>query len=289
MFMIALDEFTRINRGILRRINRGRPLDSYPFLSGDSYFYSCEFFYRDGSIQKVSLIPGRPRKVSSLFVSNADFRQFVSFLYVNSKTDFGGYTLVIHNGDESILDKDLDYLQSRFRKIFAVNMMTSNSICRPIPIGIENRKLFTNGVPNDFEKLISAGLTPSSKRSTLLLQAFSNHTNRSEREKCEAVALSLGAKRISSASPRDYRRELASSKFVLSPAGNGLDCHRTWEAMYLGAIPIVKQADWPFSRYDLPVLIVSNWEDLETLDLSGLSSFPSPDINNLFWEEFFTT
>ncbi len=286
--MIAVDEFTRIYRGIRRRINGGRPLDSYPFLSGDSFFYSCQFFYRDGSIQEVSAIPGRRRKVLSLFVSIADLNQFVSFLYINSKTNFGGYALVIHNGDDPILEENLDYLQLRFRKIFAVNMMTLNSICRPIPIGIENKNLFTNGVPSDFQKMISAGLTPSVERNTLLLQAFSNHTNPGEREKCAAVASSLGAKRIYSANPKEYRRELASSKFVLSPAGNGMDCHRTWEAIYLGAIPIVKQADWPFSRYNLPVLVISNWEDLETLDLSGMSPFPSPDINDLFWEEFFT-
>ena len=28
-------------------------------------------------------------------------------------------------------------------------------------------------------------------------------------------------------------------RFVLSPPGHGLDCHRTWEAILLGAIPIV--------------------------------------------------
>ena len=28
--------------------------------------------------------------------------------------------------------------------------------------------------------------------------------------------------------------------FVLSPFGNGMDCHRTWEALSLGSIPIIK-------------------------------------------------
>ena len=28
--------------------------------------------------------------------------------------------------------------------------------------------------------------------------------------------------------------------FVASPSGNGLDCHRTWEALLLRSIPIVK-------------------------------------------------
>ena len=36
-----------------------------------------------------------------------------------------------------------------------------------------------------------------------------------------------------------YRQLLLRSKYVLSPPGNGPDCHRTWESIYLGAIPIV--------------------------------------------------
>ena len=36
--------------------------------------------------------------------------------------------------------------------------------------------------------------------------------------------------------------ELSSYKFALSPEGNGIDCHRTWECLYLGVIPIVKKS-----------------------------------------------
>jgi hypothetical protein len=50
--------------------------------------------------------------------------------------------------------------------------------------------------------------------------------------------------------------------FVLSPHGNGLDCHRTWEALCLGCIPIVKTSPLD-SMYDgLPVLIVDDWKDI---------------------------
>ena len=50
--------------------------------------------------------------------------------------------------------------------------------------------------------------------------------------------------------------------FVISPHGNGLDCHRTWEALSLGCIPIVKSSGID-SLYDgLPVLIVNKWSDI---------------------------
>ena len=50
--------------------------------------------------------------------------------------------------------------------------------------------------------------------------------------------------------------------FVISPHGNGLDCHRTWEALALGCIPIVKSSPLDPLYADLPVLIVSSWSDV---------------------------
>jgi len=54
--------------------------------------------------------------------------------------------------------------------------------------------------------------------------------------------------------------------FVISPHGNGLDCHRTWEALALGCIPIVKTSQIDSLYDELPVLIVKEWSDI-TLDL----------------------
>jgi hypothetical protein len=50
--------------------------------------------------------------------------------------------------------------------------------------------------------------------------------------------------------------------FVISPHGNGLDCHRTWEALCLGCIPIVKTSPLDPLFADLPVLIVQSWSDI---------------------------
>ena len=50
--------------------------------------------------------------------------------------------------------------------------------------------------------------------------------------------------------------------FVISPHGNGLDCHRTWEALALGCIPIVKTSLLDTLFEDLPILIVKEWSDV---------------------------
>jgi hypothetical protein len=68
--------------------------------------------------------------------------------------------------------------------------------------------------------------------------------------------------------------------FVVSPHGNGLDCHRTWEALILGCIPIVKTSPIDSLFDELPVLIVDEWSDIsqELLD-STVESFSMRQFN----------
>jgi hypothetical protein len=80
-------------------------------------------------------------------------------------------------------------------------------------------------------------------------------------------------------------------KYVISPLGNGLDCHRTWEAIILGCIPIVKKSGLDPMYDGLPVLIVNDWKDI-TQDL--LDNY-KPDNSNIkkiymdYWINLFNT
>lgn len=77
-------------------------------------------------------------------------------------------------------------------------------------------------------------------------------------------------------------RNMAQHAFVLCPAGNGLDCHRTWEAMALSCIPIMLRYPNFSELYDgLPVLLVDDWADvsLELLD-STLADFAGRKWDN---------
>lgn len=77
--------------------------------------------------------------------------------------------------------------------------------------------------------------------------------------------------------PRDhllYIQEVPDYRFVLSPRGNGLDTHRTWEALLLGSYPIVITSTLDPLYEDLPVLILKQWEDL------------TPELLMMKYEEF---
>ncbi len=81
----------------------------------------------------------------------------------------------------------------------------------------------------------------------------------------------------------DYLKVLASSVFTLSPRGWGPDCYRTWEALLVGTIPIVKRGQHdvldsvkklfksgePAIRAQLdklyeqlPILVIDEWSEI---------------------------
>ena len=68
--------------------------------------------------------------------------------------------------------------------------------------------------------------------------------------------------------------------FVLSPHGHGLDCHRTWEALILGCIVVVKKSILDPLYESLPVLIVDEWSDItqELLD-NTIARFKTMEFN----------
>ena len=57
-------------------------------------------------------------------------------------------------------------------------------------------------------------------------------------------------------------KKMTTYAFIPSPHGNGLDCHRTWEALALGCIPIVRTSPLDSLYSGLPVWIVKEWDEV---------------------------
>ena len=55
--------------------------------------------------------------------------------------------------------------------------------------------------------------------------------------------------------------------FSISPHGNGLDCHRTWEDLALGCIVIVKSSPLNSLYEGLPVVIIEDWDEIHEANL----------------------
>lgn len=76
-----------------------------------------------------------------------------------------------------------------------------------------------------------------------------------------------------------YAAELGRSRFVLSPGGRSWDCYRTYEALAMGAVPIVRRCE-PFSDAveGLPVLMVEDWREVTR---ERLEAYEPPAVWNL--------
>ena len=214
-------------------------------------------------------------------VTGEKIRDFVIF-----KTDFGYVdthylkcenidknVYISHNSDGCIQsgkarDCDFDFVEeslpSTFKTLFAQNMDVLSSRVRPLPIGLENSEWHKGKKFLEIEAVMKQNI-PKTK------WLYVNHeitTNPKEREDPYRIFKNLGFATVVSKkrSYLDYIKDMKSHKFVLCPEGNGLDTHRTWEALYMGAIPIVKKRVFVqmFSRI-MPMLIVENWQDI-TLD-----------------------
>lgn len=60
----------------------------------------------------------------------------------------------------------------------------------------------------------------------------------------------------------EYLQTLQEYRFVISPHGNGLDAHSTWEALMCGCIPIVPSSPLNQIYELLPVWVVEDWTDI---------------------------
>jgi hypothetical protein len=63
--------------------------------------------------------------------------------------------------------------------------------------------------------------------------------------------------------PRQYFESLPSYKFVISPEGNGIDCHRHYEALIAGCIPIIEKNPLTEEKYkNMPVLWTIDYSEI---------------------------
>ncbi len=60
----------------------------------------------------------------------------------------------------------------------------------------------------------------------------------------------------------EHLRRLRDVKFVVSPPGHGIDCHRTWEALIMGCVPIVLNTTISSLYIDQPILVVNDWNEV---------------------------
>jgi hypothetical protein len=279
-----------VTRGFLRKVGYARDRSSYPFVSGDTYKWLCDEIIEDPH-DFLNRLLHKDIEDIRYFISGFDAIVLAELIESHSISSKVSGTLVIHNWDNIPSHSQMASLKAVFVEIYSVNWLGDRGICSPIPIGLENLDLWRNGVPRDFRRQIEWSSKAFDARRIEVLCSFTADTNPPIRNdalnffsKIEGVVM-----QTEFSSPKRYRKTLLDSKFVISPPGNGADCHRTWEAIYSGAIPVVLRDYWPFAHLNLPVIVIDSWRD----SLTAIESFVPirfdsiVDLEKMFLQDFF--
>lgn len=277
-------------RSVLRRSRLPLRRSSFPFLSGDTFRGLCGFEFIDNKLRKISKNPRFPNyifmQVDSIFVFSEILKSKPFNVIFKSKK----YSLVLHNSDTVLSLEDFEELLGFVEKVYCVNILEESDRVLALPMGLENRNKLRNGVEGDYF-LRNRYKTPLNvEREISFLACFNLLTNPKERKLALVVAQNLPNSKVilNPITPKTYRRYILSSNYVISPPGNGPDCHRTWEALYLNSIPIVKRDFWPFKNINIPVFQVEDWNYIpkvqEDSKLNLKSSFRESQASDpVYW------
>jgi hypothetical protein len=183
--------------------------------------------------------------------------------------------IITHNSDGGLfdgnptrdVDVNTDLYDGCYRKWFAQNSLSSKNNIIPIPIGFENTRWDKGGVKQKTFDEFDLNVNPS-------LDVYLNcqqGTNRFARGLCynECHNMDFVTKDKPTYPFPAYISRMSDHKFVLCPDGNGIDCHRTWETLFLGRIPVIKNRSLRRLYKECPVMFVNEWKDLIGLDFSS--------------------
>ena len=191
-----------------------------------------------------------------IFVKTDYLNQF--FHNIHPKIN-ASYIIVSHNSDYPAPGKFRNMLDDD--KIIAWFAQNPDYVHdKLIPIGLENR-YYSKGRLAIIKNLSKS--KDNYKKKNLLYMNFTIGTYPAERVKVYNYFKNKDfCQKSKKIDYKTYLQHILQSHFVLSPRGNGLDCHRTWEILYLNSIPIVKTSPMDKLFLHLPVVIIHDWKEV---------------------------
>lgn len=273
-----------IRRRAIARSANPRP-SSYPYISGDSFRALSDHIYEDRG-QSFNTLAVRENDL--VFVATHLVREFFDLCHPRIQDR---YTLITHNSDDNVTEELAALADEKIVAWHAQNLLAPHPKISPIPIGLENLHYYNNGVINDFTRLRKQTFLKRNR----ILHSFKVATNPGIRQPADdSLKRHPLVDCISGVRSHYYRRILCGYKFVASPPGNGIDCHRTWEAMYLGVVPIVISSYVAHYFGSYPMWVVADWKELEGMSEADLSQkyheiknreFDERKLSMDYWQE----
>ena len=193
-----------------------------------------------------------------VFLNFEFFNHFVEILKKNPPAS--KFVLITHNSDKLFEDAHFEIIKGVVTKVYAINNVCTNPCVQTIPIGYRD---------HPYNTMVQLTETPTNiDKDILLYMNFELNTNMEKRTACmnhflnESYVVKEGFLKKDALPIEEFYKKMARSKYILSPEGTGIDCHRIYESIYLNAIPIIKKTRMDSFYSKLPVVIVDDWSDI---------------------------
>jgi len=227
---------------------------SDPYITGDTIRAQCDWII-DETMHAFD--PELVCNGDTLFL-NANWCAFF-FEKIHPQIE-AHYILVTHNSVFHAPGNYEHYLNdSTLVAWFAKNTMIMHPKMYPLPLGIAN-KYWPHGNTNNLDEARNQLLTI--EKEILLYINFDTNTNPTRADIYNYFVPQPFSYVQKPKLFNEYLYDLTRSKFVISPPGSSLDCHRIWEALLVNCIPIVIHSPLDLLLHDLPVLIINDWHEV---------------------------
>ena len=131
-------------RTLIKYSGNPRPA-SFPYISGDGFRTIGDHIYDS---TRPNFAPEKVKEKEIVFVGDNMIKKFLREIHPRISVR---YILVTHNGDErvdeevaALLDLDVD---NKIIKCYSYNVTVSHPKIVPIPLGIENKHFYVQGIP----------------------------------------------------------------------------------------------------------------------------------------------
>lgn len=264
-YIYAENQFYRLLRKAYKlslKLRRNKRPSTYPYITGDSFRALADHIFDETG----TFDPAAVQRGDIVFTSSPRMEEF--FRTMHPKID-DEYILIQHNGDRQTDETIAPLVDDKIYRFYAQITTVVHPKIIPIPIGINNMHHGVDGFWWLMKRRITKHKLPR------IFYHFSNQTNPKEREPAAAYFKTLPTMDTihTFIGYSTYKDILGSYMFTASPAGGTLGSHRTWEALYLRTIPIVKRtvdAESCVAR-GLPLWILDDWHELGAYDAATLT------------------
>lgn len=236
---------------------RLRP-SSYPYISGDTFRAFSKHIYDETT---GYLNPKAVKHGDTIFVNGDILENFFNTYHREIDQQ---YILIVHNTDCSLPGNQCAHFldDPKLIVMFVQNMDRNHPKLKGLPIGLANYH-WPHGKTQLVSSMRSRGVLLEREVINKAYLNFLVDTNASIRRPIWDFFVSqsfcMPAQRRTHA---QYLEDMHHCRFVISPRGNGIDCHRHWEALLMGSIPVMKRSSIDYLFEDLPVILVDDWSQV---------------------------